>query len=114
MNLVFKMIMILGVVILSACSTSPKTQVVQMGDNQFTEQQILAELAKLDQAENEVKKKKGLNVTNTAAFLFWLPGLAYTYYDADESLKLIQERRSHLTTLYNQRIAAQTTSSSKV
>jgi hypothetical protein len=90
---------------LVACSTSQKTQVVQMGDNEFTQQQLINEFAKLDQAEKEIQKKKGLNGTNVAAFLFWLPGLAYTYYDADEALKLIEQRRSHLTTIYNSRFA---------
>lgn len=90
---------------ISGCSTSPKTQVVQMGDNQLTQHQIMAELAKLDRAEKEVNGNKGLTGTNVAAALFWLPGLAYTYYDASEAQKLIEQRRSHLTDLYNKKYA---------
>lgn len=105
MKSVAKVTIILGALILGACSTSPKTQVVQMGDNQYTAQQIQAELARLDQTEKEINKKKGLNATNTAAFLLWWPGLAYTYYDAGEAQKLIEQRRSHLTSIYNQKYA---------
>ena len=98
------LILITGIIsFFAACSTSPKTQVVQIGDVQYTQDQFKAEFAKLDQAKTEIQKKKGITVTNIAAFLFWVPGLAYTYYDADEALKLIEKRRSHLATLYNQK-----------
>jgi hypothetical protein len=108
MKSVVKITIMLGTLVLGACSTSPKTQVVQMGDNQYSAQQIHAELARLDQTEKEINKKKGLNATNTAAFLLWWPGLAYTYYDAGEAQKLIEQRRSHLTAIYNQKYANNT------
>ncbi|MBS0290457.1 MAG: hypothetical protein JSS07_10555 [Proteobacteria bacterium] len=105
MKSVGKITTLISLLLLAACSSSPKTQVVQLGDNQLTTGQIQAELAKLDQQEREINRKKGLNVTNTAAFLFWWPGLAYTYYDANEALKLIEQRRSYLATLQNQKQA---------
>ncbi len=104
MNLFSKLLIIVAIFSLAACSTSPKTQVVQMGDQNMSQQQIVAELAKLDQAEKQVNGNKGMTGTNVAAFLFWLPGLAYTYYDAGEAQKLIEQRRSHLTSLYNQKL----------
>ncbi len=97
--------LVLSILFTSACSVSPKTQVVQMGDSQLSKAQIMAELNKLDKAESEVNSKKGVNGTNVASFLFWLPGLAYTYYDAGEAQRLIEQRRSHLTALYNQKYA---------
>jgi hypothetical protein len=100
-NVVSKIVIVLGVLFLAACSSSPKTQVVQMGDNQLSRTQIQAELTKLNQAEQQIQSKKGLTGTNVAAFLFWWPGLAYTYYDANEAMKLIENRRSHLTAIYN-------------
>lgn len=105
MKLVSKMLVIAGIMLLGACSTSPKTQVVQIGDNQLTQQQIIAELGKLDQVERDINEKKGVNGTNVAAFLFWLPGLAYTYYDASEALKLVEQRRSYLNEIYNKQYA---------
>jgi hypothetical protein len=101
MKSAIKILVIASALLVSACSTSPKTQVVQMGDNQFSKSQIMAQLAKLDQTELEIKSKKGATPTNVAAFLFWTPGLVYTYYDSSEALKLVEQRRSHLTRIYN-------------
>ena len=58
-------------------------------------------LARLDQVEDEISGKKGATGTNVAAALFWLPGLAYTYYDAGQALEAINARRAHLTQLHN-------------
>ena len=87
----------------AACSTSPKTQVVQLGDNSMSKEQIIAEMAKLDNMQKEVESKKGMTGTNIASVLLWWPGIAYTYYDAAEANKLIQERRSHLMSIYNRK-----------
>ncbi len=104
MNLVFKSIAVgLALLLVAACATSPKTQVVQMGDNELSRNQILAEIQKLDKSEKEIKDNKGLTGTNVASFLFWMPGLAYTYYDASEASKLIEQRRSHLTQIFNEK-----------
>ena len=84
------------------CATSRKVQVVQMGDNKLSCQELTTEMRKLDEAQAEVDSKKGMTGTNVSAFLFWLPGLAYTYYDAGQATTLISGRRSHLTDLYNQ------------
>jgi hypothetical protein len=59
------------------------------------------EMQKVDQAQREIDSKKGMTGTNVAAALFWLPGLAYTYYDAGQAEELVNQRRAHLTGLYN-------------
>ncbi len=89
--------------IFSGCATSKKTQVVQAGDNNLSCTELKRELARLDEAEEEVNSKKGVTGTNVAAALFWLPGLAYTYYDAGQAMEAINGRRSHLTQVYNQK-----------
>jgi hypothetical protein len=58
-------------------------------------------LGKLDKAQADIDSKKGVTGTNVASALFWLPGLAYTYYDAGEAQRLINERKSGLTKMYN-------------
>ena len=86
---------------LLGCATSQKIQVVQPGDQNLSCDAIKAEMAKLDKAEADIESKKGVTGTNVASALFWLPGLAYTYYDAGEATRLVNDRRSALTTLYN-------------
>ena len=86
---------------LTGCATSQKIQVVQPGDQNLSCTAIKDEIAKLDKAQTDIDSKKGMTGTNVAAALFWLPGLAYTYYDAGEAQRLISDRKSGLTTIYN-------------
>lgn len=103
-NIIVKILLtILTIIYLSACSISPKIQAVQIGDENLDKKELMAELRKLDQAEREINGNKGINGTNVAAALFWLPGLAFTMIDAHEATNLIHERRSHLTNLYNKK-----------
>jgi hypothetical protein len=85
---------------LSACSTSPKVSIVQAGDQRLSCTQLKHEFTKLDEAADSVRDKKGVTGTNVAAALFWVPGLAYTYYDAGQAEEAIQQRRAHITQLY--------------
>lgn len=87
------------------CATSPKMQTVQVGDNMLTKDQITCELSKLDETQQKIEANKGMTGTNVAAFLFWWPGLAYTYIDANDASRLVETRRAHLTSLYNQKTA---------
>lgn len=91
--------------LLSGCATSPKVQVVQAGDNNLTKQELLAEISRLDCAEKEIDSKKGVTGTNVAAALFFWPGLVYTHLDASEATRLVDQRKNHLTNLYNQKVA---------
>ncbi len=91
----------MSIFLLIGCATSEKIQVTQIGDNNLSCSEIRMELEKLNQAERDVNAKKGVTGTNVAAALFWLPGLAYTYYDAGQATEAIQERRSYLSNLYN-------------
>ena len=92
-----------GLVLLSiyGCATSQKIQVVQPGDQNLSCTALMDDIKKLDQAQADIESKKGMTGTNVAAALFWLPGLAYTYYDAGEANRLISDRRSALTSMYN-------------
>lgn len=89
--------------IMQGCATSEKIQSVKMGDDKLSCEQLQEEFGKLDQAQADIESKKGVTGTNVASALLWLPGLAYTYYDAGEASKLIYERRSHLTILANKK-----------
>jgi len=74
---------------------------VEIGDNKLTCGEIRSELKRVDDAQANVEDKKGMTGTNVASALFWLPGLAYTYYDAGQANDAINERRSNLNKLYN-------------
>jgi hypothetical protein len=91
--------------IIKRFATSPKVQVAQAGDNHLTKEQLLCEIDKLNDAERQVDSKRGVTGTNVAAALFFWPGLVYTHMDASEASRLIEQRRSHLTALYNQKLA---------
>lgn len=102
MKLNFRLVGIAAVAMgLTACATSEKIQVVQAGDPNLSCVQIREEIAKLDKTKADIDSKKGVTGTNVAAALFWLPGLAYTYYDAGQAERLISERKSALTMIYN-------------
>ena len=104
MNLLSRLIAtatVAATVTLAGCSTSQKIQVVQPGDNNLSCAGLQEEMAKPDKAHAEIEGKKGLTGTNVASAIFWLPGLAYTFYDAGEAQRLISDRRSALTTFYN-------------
>lgn len=86
---------------LFGCATSEKIQVVQPGDPDLSCKGIRDLMTKLDVSQADIDSKKGVNSTNVAAAIFWVPGLVYTYYDAGEAQRLIRDRKSALTTIYN-------------
>ncbi|WGF88725.1 hypothetical protein [Marinivivus vitaminiproducens] len=84
---------------LAGCATSPKVTPTLESDASLDCNGIYDELAQLDRAEADVESKKGVTGTNVAAALFWLPGLIYTYMDAGDALRLIEQRRGYLNRL---------------
>ena len=95
------LILILFLFFFIGCATSQKIDTVKIGDNKLSCSELMEELNKLEDAQAEVDSKKGFTGTNVASALFWIPGLAYTYYDAGQATELIAERKAHLTRLYN-------------
>ena len=86
---------------LTGCATSEKVQVSQISDRSLSCQKIKGEFDKLDKAQADIEGKKGVTETNVAAAVAWIPGLVYTYYDAGQATDKINERRSHLTDMFN-------------
>jgi len=85
MNKVLAVVCCLSAISLVGCATSQKVKTVEIGDHKLTCNEIVTETKKLDVAEADVDDKKGVTGANVAAALFWLPGLAYTYYDAGQA-----------------------------
>ena len=92
-----------GVGGLSGCATSEKVQAKQIGDQEMSCDQIIAESRRLEETARRIDQNRGVTGTNVAAALFWLPGLAYTYYDASQADQLINERRSWLNELHDKK-----------
>jgi hypothetical protein len=88
---------------LAGCATSEKIQAKQIADREMSCEQLVAENKKLDEAAGKIDANRGVTGTNVVSTLFWLPGLAYTYYDAGEADRLISERRSWLTELHEEK-----------
>ena len=99
--------------LISGCATSPKVQVVSAGDNALSKDQLLAEITKLNEADQKINSKKGVTGTNVAAALFFWPGLIYTHMDANDAGRLVEQRRNHLTSLYNQKLEQENSKTSK-
>lgn len=95
--------MALGLFFVSACATSSKIQPKQIGDDSLSCKEIIDESKKIDAAEKEIDSNRGVTGTNVASFLFWLPGLAYTYYDAGQADELVAERRSWLAKIHDEK-----------
>ncbi|MDO9236217.1 MAG: hypothetical protein Q7U28_09330 [Aquabacterium sp.] len=95
--------LLVAAAMMQGCATSEKIQSVQLGDDQLTCAQIKGEFTKLDKATADIEAKKTVNGTNVAAALLWLPGLAYTFYDAGEASRLISDRRSNLSAVANKK-----------
>jgi hypothetical protein len=88
---------------LAGCATSEKIQAKQIADRELSCEQLVTEQRKLEEAAGKVDANRGVTGTNVVSTLFWLPGLAYTYYDAGEADRLISERRSWLTELHEEK-----------
>ena len=92
--------LLVSLLTMTGCATSEKVQPVQLGDRDLSCLQIQAEMTKLDESQAKVEGNKGVNGTNVAAAVAWLPGLAYTYYDASKATDAISARRSRLTEIF--------------
>lgn len=87
-------------VFLSGCASSQKVQPLKESDYNLSCQELSEELAKLGDVQAQVDQNKGVNGTNVASAIFWIPGLAYTMNDASEATRLVNQRRDNLEHYY--------------
>ena len=90
-------------ILITGCATSYRVEVAQVGDSKLSCKELRNEFRKLDEAQAEVDSKKGVTGTNVAAVIFWIPGLVYTYYDAEQAAEAIRDRRSHLVRIHDKK-----------
>lgn len=83
----------------SACVSTPKVAVVQMGDDNLTCDQLKAEYQKLDAIDKEADENKSVNGRNVAAAVFFWPAVVSTVMSADDAQKRVEQRRTRLVEL---------------
>ncbi len=86
---------------IGACTSTTKVSTVQPTDNKLTCSELEAEFAKLDSVMEEADDNKGVNTANVAAVVLFWPAAVGNYMDADKAQDMVEKRRSHLMTIYN-------------
>lgn len=86
-----------------ACTTTEKVNVMQPGDRAMTCTQMKDEFARLDTIKADADSDKGVNGANVAAVLFFWPAAAGNYMNARDAENLVNQRRMHLMTIYNEK-----------
>ena len=88
------------------CTTTQKVAAVQPMDTTLSCAQLLAEFDKLDAITKQAYENKGVNTANVAAVIFFWPAAVGNYMDADSAQKLVNERRTHLMGIWNNKNCA--------
>ena len=88
---------------LSACTTTEKVNVMQPGDRAMTCTQLKDEFARLDTIKKDAQRDKGVNTANVAAVVFFWPAAAGNYLNARDAEQLVEQRRQHLMTIFNEK-----------
>ncbi len=85
--------------ILVSCSVPKVVELETPNDNQLSCTQLDTEIKKTEDIKAEGENKWGINTTNIAATLFWLPGLAATYLNVQEAKEAADNRIEYLRNL---------------
>lgn len=86
--------------VLGACTTTEKVNVMQPGDQAMTCTQLRAEFTRLDTIKADADSDKGVNGANVAAVLLFWPAAAGNYLSARDAENLVNQRRTHLMQYY--------------
>jgi hypothetical protein len=92
--------MLAGCILLSACATTEKVSINQLGDEKLSCQEIVTQDKKVDQIMADGDHNKGASGANVAAVLLFWPAAVGNYMDADKAQQLAEKRKSVLADLY--------------
>ena len=85
---------------LVSCATPTVVNIIGPKDNEFTCDELSAEIAKANQYADEAQKAKKMNTPhNLGAILFFLPGAGVTMKNVEEAATAAKERALHLNKL---------------
>ena len=90
-------------VALGACTTTERVSVTQPGDRAMTCSELRDHFAQLDEIRRDGQSDQGVNAANVGAVLFFWPAAVGNYLDADKAEKLVEQRRTHLMSVYNEK-----------
>ncbi|MNR44286.1 hypothetical protein D3C85_1630060 [compost metagenome] len=65
--------------------------------------QLKEEFARLDAIKRDADSDKGVNGANVAAVLLFWPAAAGNYLNARDAQQLVEQRRTHLMSFYNEK-----------
>jgi hypothetical protein len=91
---------IMAILLLSACATPTIVAREQLNDSNKSCDVLQMEIAECDKSLAEVAKEKGVTGTNVAALVFFWPALIATHVNVNDATKALNERKSHLVSLY--------------
>ena len=87
--------------LIAACTSTPKVDVRQPGDNNMTCAQLEEEMQALDDIQDEAENNQGVNTANVAAVVFFWPAAVGNYMEAGRAMDLAEERHEHLMDIYS-------------
>lgn len=85
----------------TGCTSTTKVAARQPGDRELTCAELVTEFDNLDAVQEEAENNQGVNTANVAAVVFFWPAAVGNYMEADRAMDLVEERRNHLTELYD-------------
>ena len=89
--------------VLGACTTTEKVNVMQPGDRSMTCTQLRAEFARLDEIKRDAQGDQGVNGANVAGFLLFPLAIAGNYLTARDAMQLAEQRRTHLMAFHDEK-----------
>ena len=86
--------------LMSGCATPTVINERIAGDERMTCSELVAAIDEAREYEEDAREDRGLNTTNIAAAVFFLPGLVGTYLNTEEAIEAAEDRQEYLTELY--------------
>lgn len=93
----------LSVVFLAGCATPHVVDIEKTGDKKLSCEELKEQIEDTKRFEKKARDEKGVTGTNVAAAVFFWPGLLATYSNAEDAIDAAQERRRHLTKIYEKK-----------
>mgnify|MGYP006295393111 CR=1 FL=1 len=102
----FKLGVVPGILMLTACATPEVVDEQQVTDQQLSCDELEAEMEEAQRFEEAARDERGLTGTNAAAAIFFPPALLGTYANTEEAIEAAEDRQEHLMTIHDEKNCA--------